>query len=119
LARALAQFVAADLGQPVIVDNRAGAGGMIGSAEVARAPADGYTLLFNTSSLVQSQAVAQQKLYNRRSTRWKSSSLMREAGSSPTRLSAPARQAMPFNSFSPTTTSSTWCMSPTKEKRRC
>lgn len=64
LARALAQFVAADLGQSVVVDNRAGAGGMIGSAEVARAPADGYTLLFNTSSLVQSQAVAQQKLYD-------------------------------------------------------
>jgi tripartite-type tricarboxylate transporter receptor subunit TctC len=37
---------------------------MVGSAEVARAVADGHTLLFNTSSLVQSPAVAAQKLYD-------------------------------------------------------
>ena len=38
-------------GQPLIVDNRTGAGGMIGAEIAARAPADGYTVLFTTTSL--------------------------------------------------------------------
>ena len=48
VARMLAQKMAADLGQPFIVENKAGAGGVIGSEFVAKAPADGYTLLFTT-----------------------------------------------------------------------
>jgi tripartite-type tricarboxylate transporter receptor subunit TctC len=48
VARMMAQRLAADLGQPVIVENKAGAGGVIGSEFVARAPADGHTLLFTT-----------------------------------------------------------------------
>lgn len=45
LARALAAKMQANLGKSFVVDNRAGPGGTIGAAQVARAPADGYTLL--------------------------------------------------------------------------
>lgn len=48
VARALAEEMRKSLGQPVIVDNRAGAGGTVGSAQVARAPADGYTILLGS-----------------------------------------------------------------------
>jgi tripartite-type tricarboxylate transporter receptor subunit TctC len=48
VGRPLAQLLSEKLGQPVIVDNRAGAGGTIGAAYVARAPADGYTILLAT-----------------------------------------------------------------------
>lgn len=48
LARILGQYMSTDLGQPVVIDNRAGAGGNIGSQAVARSPADGYTLLMGT-----------------------------------------------------------------------
>ena len=50
LGRSLAQKLTEVLGQPVIVENRPGADGMIGSEVVARAAPDGYTLLFNSSS---------------------------------------------------------------------
>lgn len=46
LARVVAKGMGAALGQQVIVDNKAGAGGMIGTREVAKASADGYTILF-------------------------------------------------------------------------
>lgn len=45
IARMLAQRLADKLGQPFVVENRLGAGGVIASTFVARAPADGYTLL--------------------------------------------------------------------------
>ena len=49
-ARQYAERMSAALGQQMIVENKAGAAGAIGSAEVARAPADGYVLLFGTAS---------------------------------------------------------------------
>lgn len=50
IARALAQSLQADLGQSLIVENRAGAAGAIGSTLVEKAAPDGYTLLLGTSS---------------------------------------------------------------------
>ena len=51
IGRTLAQKLAATIGGPVIVDNRQGAGGNIGTAYVARQPKDGYTLLLNAQSV--------------------------------------------------------------------
>ncbi|MFC6284648.1 MULTISPECIES: Bug family tripartite tricarboxylate transporter substrate binding protein [Polaromonas] len=50
LARALSQKLGEKIGQPVIVDNRPGAGGTIGADAASKAAADGYTLLLATSS---------------------------------------------------------------------
>lgn len=51
LARQLSRQLAAQIGEPVVVDVRAGAGGLIGSRLAAQAPADGHTLLLGTSAL--------------------------------------------------------------------
>ncbi len=48
IARTLAQDMSASLGQSVIVENRTGANGQIGTVAAARATADGYTLLYNS-----------------------------------------------------------------------
>jgi tripartite-type tricarboxylate transporter receptor subunit TctC len=49
LARAIAPKAAQILGQPIVIDNKPGAGGNIGAAEVARAAPDGYTILHGTN----------------------------------------------------------------------
>ena len=50
VARPVAEAMSRELGQPVVIDNRGGAGGGIGMGQVARAPADGYTILMALSS---------------------------------------------------------------------
>ena len=52
VARALAQKLTEQFGQSVLVDNRPGGGGIVGTQVVANAPADGYTLLFTPISFV-------------------------------------------------------------------
>jgi tripartite-type tricarboxylate transporter receptor subunit TctC len=51
VARPVAEALSRELKQPVIVENRAGAGGAVGIGYVARAPADGYTVLMSLSSI--------------------------------------------------------------------
>jgi tripartite-type tricarboxylate transporter receptor subunit TctC len=50
VARIIAPPLASELGQTVIVENRAGAGGALGAAAVAQSPPDGYTLLLGANS---------------------------------------------------------------------
>jgi len=49
-ARIIAPKLGEELGQSVIIENRGGAGGMLGATAVAQAPPDGYTLLVGTGS---------------------------------------------------------------------
>jgi tripartite-type tricarboxylate transporter receptor subunit TctC len=62
--RILAPAVSKSLGQQVVVDNRAGASGIIGTAAVARADPDGYTLLLNTTPLVTNTLMYSKVPYN-------------------------------------------------------
>ena len=49
--------LAAELGQPIVIENRAGAGGTLGSAMVAKADPDGYSILANSSALTIAPAI--------------------------------------------------------------
>ncbi len=60
-ARALSEQLSSKLGITIIVENKPGAGGIIGSAEVARAKPDGATLLFSSNSFV-TRAAVEEKL---------------------------------------------------------
>jgi tripartite-type tricarboxylate transporter receptor subunit TctC len=57
VARVLGQAMSKSWGQPVVIDNRAGANGVIGTQVVAQAPADGYTLLLVLDSHASNQSL--------------------------------------------------------------
>lgn len=57
VARVVAPKLSARLGQPVVIDNRAGAGGAIGGDLVAKSPADGYTIMLDASNHSQNPAL--------------------------------------------------------------
>jgi tripartite-type tricarboxylate transporter receptor subunit TctC len=62
VGRAVAVKLSTELGQNVIVDNKAGASGILGTAMVAKAPADGYTLLLGNTSTLGTNAATFAKL---------------------------------------------------------
>ncbi len=64
VSRALAKTMTVELGQPVYVDNRPGAGGNLGVELVAKAPADGYTLLAMQTSLAINPSLMKQVPYD-------------------------------------------------------
>ena len=66
VARIVAAEMARNLGQPVIVDNRPGAGGTIGAGHVARAEPSGYTLLANSSAHTVNPAIYPDMTYDTR-----------------------------------------------------
>ncbi len=57
MARLIGPRLSKEFGQPVVIENKAGAGGNVGAAEVARATGDGYTLLMASTALTISPAI--------------------------------------------------------------
>ncbi|SDC72759.1 Tripartite-type tricarboxylate transporter, receptor component TctC [Cupriavidus sp. YR651] len=64
IARDIAKNMADRLHQPVVIDNRGGAGGALGADMVAKAKPDGYTLLFATSTFATNAAIEARLPYN-------------------------------------------------------
>jgi tripartite-type tricarboxylate transporter receptor subunit TctC len=93
LARLLSEKLQAALGQPVLVDNKPGAGATIATAAVAKAPADGYTLLLVTSGHAGSGALYPKLSYDP----IKSFAPVIKVGASPVVVVAPA--AAPFRTL--------------------
>jgi tripartite-type tricarboxylate transporter receptor subunit TctC len=64
-ARAYGEYIAQKTGQPVVVENKAGAAGAIGAEMVKAAPPDGYTLMFtNSTTMVQNKALFRKLPYD-------------------------------------------------------
>ena len=64
IGRLVMEPLSAQLGQPIVIENRGGAGGTIGAAAVAKSDADGYTLLINASAHSAAPAIYQNLPYD-------------------------------------------------------
>jgi len=64
IVRLVGQKLSAALGQPIVIENRPGAGGMIGTEYVAKSPADGYTLLATPTAFVMNAAINNNASYD-------------------------------------------------------
>lgn len=64
LARTVGQKLSEAWGQPVVVENKVGAAGTIGNGLVAKAPADGYTVLIGITALIQQQSLMDKLTYD-------------------------------------------------------
>jgi tripartite-type tricarboxylate transporter receptor subunit TctC len=64
LVRLVAQKMTSAFGRPVVIENRPGAGGMVGTEYVAKSPADGYTLLATPSAFVMNAALRDNASYD-------------------------------------------------------
>lgn len=64
IARVLGTKLSARLGQPFVIDNKGGGGGTIGTDAVAKSPADGYTLLFTSTSITTNAASGKKLPYD-------------------------------------------------------
>lgn len=64
IARVIGQKLSEQVGQPVVIDTKAGANGNIGAEAVAKAAPDGYTILYNTSSIALSPALYKNLTFN-------------------------------------------------------
>ncbi len=95
-ARLVAEPMAEALGQPVVIENRAGAGGMIGTEAVARGPADGTAILFHISNFVQAPAVFRRWPYQP----LEDFAFIGKMGTTPLPFYARGRQ-LPFGTYSP------------------
>ena len=63
VARVLAKKMSEQMGQSIVIDNKPGANGNIAAVAAAKAPADGYTVLYNTSSITPSPALYKSLAY--------------------------------------------------------
>lgn len=64
VARVLAKKMSEQMGQSIVIDNKPGANGNIAAVAAAKAPADGYTVLYNTSSITLSPALYKNLAYD-------------------------------------------------------
>lgn len=91
LVRIVAPALGRELGQPIVVDNRPGAGGTLGGALSARAPADGYTLaLGSTASVAINRALFKGLNYDP----WKDFAAVIDFGSTPNVLAVPGNSGI-------------------------
>jgi tripartite-type tricarboxylate transporter receptor subunit TctC len=64
VARTIAEPMSRGLGQPIVIENRPGAGGTLGASQVAKSPPDGYTLLVHSAGHVANSAIYSQLSYD-------------------------------------------------------